>query len=57
MAVPGKVPTKVTVIGFGLVGVAESVGDPVVKILNTLVRFLSQILKQMQRALAEYLGA
>ena len=32
-------------IGFGLVGVAESVGDPVVKILNILVRFLSQILK------------
>jgi len=40
------------VIGFGLVGVAESVGDPVVKILNILVRFLSQILK----ANAESLG-
>jgi len=40
------------VIGFGLVGVAESVGDSVVKILNTLVRFLSQILK----ANAESLG-
>ncbi len=32
-------------IGFGLVGVAESVGDFVVKILNTLVRFLSQVLE------------
>jgi hypothetical protein len=33
------------VVGFGLVGIAESVGDSVVKILNILVRFLSQILK------------
>ena len=34
-----------SVIGFGLVGVAESVGDSVVKILHTFVRFLSQVLK------------
>ncbi len=32
-------------IGFGLVGIAECVGDSVVKILHTFVRFLSQVLK------------
>ncbi len=32
-------------IRFGLVGIAESVGDFVVKILNTFVRFLSQVLE------------
>jgi hypothetical protein len=33
------------VIGFGLIGIAESVGDFVVKILNTFVRLLSQVLE------------
>ncbi len=33
------------VIGFGLVSIAEGVGDSVVKILHTFVRFLSQVLK------------